>query len=167
MIIFPLRLALVSLLTLFLSSLPPSQQSKENSMTQLQAAGPFDVKITPLDPAFKFDENPYTRFSIDKQFHGDLEAVSKGEMLAAGSPAKGAGGYVAIERVSGSLHGHTGTFVLQHNATMQHGAYELNVIVVPESGTGQLAGLSGTMQIIIAAGGKHSYNFTYTLPDNK
>lgn len=133
-------------------------------MTQQQAAGPFDVKITPLDPAFKFDENPYTRFSIDKQFHGDLEATSKGEMLAAGSPAKGSGGYVAIERVSGSLHGRTGTFVLQHNATMQHGSYELNVIVVPESGTGQLAGLAGTMQIIIAPGGKHSYNFSYTLP---
>ena len=84
-------------------------------------------------------------------------------MLAAGSPAKGAGGYVAIERVSGSLHGRTGTFVLQHNATMQHGSYQLNVIVVPDSGTGQLVGLSGTMQIIIAPDGKHSYNFSYTL----
>ena len=133
-------------------------------MTQQQAAGPFDVKIASLDPAFKFDENPYTRFSIDKQFHGDLEATSKGEMLAAGSPAKGGGGYVAIERVNGSLHGRTGTFVLQHNATMRHGSYQLDVIVVPDSGTGQLAGLSGTMQIIIAPDGKHSYNFSYTLP---
>ncbi|HTP69450.1 MAG TPA: DUF3224 domain-containing protein [Dongiaceae bacterium] len=132
-------------------------------MTQQQASGPFDVKIAPLDPNFKFDENSYTRFSIDKQFHGDLEAASKGEMLAAGSPAKGAGGYVAIERVSGSLHGRTGTFVLQHNATMQHGSYQLNVIVVPDSGTGQLVGLSGTMQIIIAPDGKHSYTFSYTL----
>ena len=134
-------------------------------MPQQQAAGSFDVKITPLDPAFKFDENPYTRFSIDKQFHGDLEAASKGEMLAGGSPAKGAGGYVAVERVSGSLRGRTGTFVLQHNATMRHGSYQLNVIVVPDSGTGQLAGLSGTMQIIIAPDGKHSYNFSYSLPD--
>jgi len=134
-------------------------------MTQQQNSGPFDVKIAPLDPAFKFDENPYTRFSIDKQFHGDLEAVSKGEMLAAGSPAKGAGGYVAIERVSGSLHGRTGTFVLQHNATMQHGSYQLNIIVVPDSGTGQLVGLAGSMQIIIAPDGKHSYNFSYSLPD--
>ena len=134
-------------------------------MPQQQASGPFDVKITPLDPAFKFDENPYTRFSIDKQFHGDLEATSKGEMLAAGSPAKGVGGYVAIERVNGSLHGRSGTFVLQHNATMQHGSYQLNVVVVPGSGTGLLAGLSGTMQIIIAPDGKHSYNFSYTLPN--
>jgi len=162
---FRIRFALASLLMLFLPSLPLySQQPKESTMTQQQAAGPFDVKITPLDPAFTFDENPYTRFSIDKQFHGDLEATSKGEMLAAGSPAKGSGGYVAIERVSGSLHGRTGTFVLQHNATMEHGSYELNVIVVPESGTGQLTGLSGTMQIIIAPGGKHSYNFSYILP---
>jgi len=134
-------------------------------MTQQQSSGTFDVKIAPLDPAFKFDENPYTRFSIDKQFHGDLEAVSKGEMLAAGSPAKGAGGYVAIERVSGSLHGRTGTFVLQHNATMQHGSYQLNIIVVPDSGTGQLVGLAGSMQIIIAPDGKHSYNFSYSWPD--
>jgi len=166
MIIVPIRFVLVSFLTLLLQSLPlQSQQPKESAMTQQQAIGPFDVKITPLDPAFKFDENHYTRFSIDKQFHGDLEATGKGEMLAAGSPAKGAGGYVAIERVSGSLHGRTGTFVLQHNATMQHGSYELNVIVVPESGTGQLVGLSGTMQIIIAPDGKHSYKFAYSLPD--
>ena len=131
---------------------------------QQQAAGPFDVKIAPLDPNFKFDENPYSRMSIDKQFHGDLEATSKGEMLAAGSPAKGAGGYVAIERVTGSLHGRTGTFVLQHNATMQNGSYHLNIVVVPASGTGQLTGLSGTMQIIIAPDGKHSYTFSYSLP---
>lgn len=134
-------------------------------MTQQQATGPFDVKVSPLDPAFKFDENPYTRFSIDKRFHGDLEGVSKGEMLAAGSPAKGAGGYVAIERVSGSLRGLSGTFVLQHSATMEHGSYQMNITVVPGSGAGQLAGLSGAMQIIIAADGRHSYNFSYAFPE--
>ena len=132
---------------------------------QQQAAGSFDVKIAPLETNFKFDENPYTRFSIDKQFRGDLEATSKGEMLASGSPAKGAGGYVAVERVTGSLRGRTGTFVLQHNATMQHGQYHLNVVVVPDSGTSQLAGLSGTMQIIIGSDGKHSYTFSYSLPE--
>lgn len=165
MTLLSIRAAFASLGALLLVSLPQSQQPKESTMTQQQNSGPFDVKIAPLDPAFKFDENPYTRFSIDKQFHGDLEAVSKGEMLAAGSPAKGAGGYVAIERVSGSLHGRTGTFVLQHNATMQHGSYQLNIIVVPDSGTGQLVGLAGSMQIIIAPDGKHSYNFSYSLPD--
>ena len=164
MIIFPLRLALVSLLTLFLSSLPQSQQSKENSMTQLQAAGPFDVKITPLDPAFKFDENPYTRFSIDKQFHGDLEAVSKGEMLSAVTDVKGSAGYVAIERVTGTLAGRNGSFVLQHNATMTRGVPQLAIVVIPDSGTDQLTGLSGSMGIQIE-GGQHFYEFDYTLPE--
>jgi hypothetical protein len=101
--------------------------------------------------------------SIDKQFHGDLEASSKGEMLTAGTAAKGSAGYVAIERVSGSLHGGTGTFILQHNATMNRGTPQLNIIVVPDSGTGQLARITGTMNIIIADG-KHSYDFVYSLP---
>jgi len=118
------------------------------------ATGTFDVKIAPLDPAFKFDENPLTRFSIDKQFHGDLEGSSKGEMLAGGNPSKGSGGYVAIERVSGTLHGRTGTFLLQHDGTMQNGAYQMCVAVVPDSGTGQLVGLDGKMEIIIEDG-KH------------
>ena len=126
------------------------------------ATGSFEVKIVPLDPAFKFDENPLGRMSIDKEFHGDLEAASKGEMLTAGNPAKGFGGYVAMERVSGALHGHAGTFALQHSGTMSNGAYQLSVTVVPGSGTGQLTGLSGTMQIIIKDG-KHSYDFAYTL----
>ena len=165
MTLFPIRFIIVSLSAMFLATLPPSQPTKDTNVNQQQAAGPFDVKIAPLDPAFKFDENPYTRFSIDKMFHGDLEATSKGEMLAAGSPAKGSGGYVAIERVTGALRGRAGTFVLQHNATMQNGSYQLNIIVVPDSGTGQLAGLSGTMQIIIAPDGKHSYTFSYSLPD--
>lgn len=86
---------------------------------------------------------------IDKQFHGDLEAVSKGEMLAAGTAVKGSAGYVAIEHVRGTLHGRAGTFVLQHSGTMTRGSPELKVTVVPDSGTGQLAGLAGTMMINI------------------
>jgi Protein of unknown function (DUF3224) len=157
------RLAMTVLSLLILTTTLNSQ--KDSPMTQ-HAAGPFDVKITPLEPAFKFEENPLSRMSIDKQFHGDLEASSKGEMLAAGSPATGSGGYVAIERVSGTLHGRSGTFILQHNGTMSHGAYQLNVIVVPDSGTNQLQGLSGKMDIIIKEG-KHSYDFAYTLPESK
>jgi hypothetical protein len=130
------------------------------------ATGPFEVKLAPLDPAFKSDDNSIGRMSIDKQFHGDLEASSKGEMLYAGT-SKTSGGYVAIERVSGSLHGRQGTFILQHNATMTNGASQLNIIVVPGTGTGQLTGLSGTMNIIIAPDGKHSYDFAYVLPDAK
>jgi len=143
--------------------LTPAQ--KDTPVTH-HATGSFDVKIAPLDPAFKFDENPMTRYSIDKQFHGGLEAASKGEMLAGGDPKKGSGGYVAIERVSGTLDGHPGTFLLQHNGTMQNGNYKMDIIVVPGSGTDQLTGLDGKMEIIIKDG-KHSYDFTYTLPAAK
>ena len=128
-----------------------------------QATGTFDVKITPLDPAFKADDNSVGRYSIDKQFHGDLEGSSKGEMLSGMGTVKGSGGYVAIERVSGALNGRTGTFILQNNGTMQNGAIHLNVVVVPDSGSGQLTGLDGKMEIIIKDG-KHSYEFAYTLP---
>jgi hypothetical protein len=97
--------------------------------------------------------------------HGDLEATSKGQMLTAGTPAKGSAGYVAIERVSGTLHGRTGTFILQHSGTMTRGALQLSITVVPDSGTGQLTGLTGKMDIQITDG-KHSYDVAYTLPDS-
>ena len=100
--------------------------------------------------------------SIDKQFHGDLEAVSKGEMLSAMTEVKGSAGYVAIERVTGSLHGRKGSFVLQHSGTMNRGSATLSVTVVPDSGTGQLVGLAGKMAIVIEAG-KHSYELEYTV----
>jgi Protein of unknown function (DUF3224) len=134
-------------------------------MTQ-HATGPFEVKVTPLEPAFKFDDNSLGRMSLDKQYHGDLEATAKGEMLTGAGTVKGSGGYVAMERVSGTLHGRSGTFVLEHNGTMQSGAFQLNVVVVPDSGTGQLTGLAGAMAIIIKEG-KHSYDLAYTLPESK
>jgi hypothetical protein len=101
--------------------------------------------------------------SVDKQFHGDLDATSKGEMLAAGTDVKGSAGYVAMERVRGTLHGRSGTFALQHTGTMTRGAPQLSVTVVPDSATGQLAGLAGRMAIDITDG-SHSYDFEYTLP---
>jgi len=130
------------------------------------ATGPFEVKLTPLDPAFKAEDNSIARYSLDKQYHGALEAASKGEMLSAMGTIKGSGGYVAIERVTGTLDGRSGTFILQHNGTMQNGVYHLNVIVVPDSGTAQLTGLQGSMEIIIKDG-KHSYDFTYFFADSK
>ena len=157
-----IRAALLFLLLVSLLRIAGAGQQKEPPMTH-HATGTFEVKVAPIDPAFKFDDNPIGRFSLDKQFHGDLDAVSQGEMLSGGNPAKGFGGYVALERVSGTLHGLTGTFLLMHNGTMQNGAYHMNVIVVPGSGTGQLTGIDGAMQIIIKDG-KHSYDFTYTLP---
>lgn len=129
-----------------------------------RASGPFEVKITPQKPDNEVAQAAnLARMSIDKQFHGDLEGTSKGEMIATQSEAKGSGGYVALERVTGTLHGRKGSFVLQHSATMNRNVPSLSITVVPDSGTDELVGLSGTMNIIIAAGGKHSYEFDYTL----
>ncbi len=128
------------------------------------ASGPFDVKLSPLEPYNKSENSGLARMSLDKHFHGDLDATSQGEMLSAGS-AKDSGGYVAIERVSGALQGRKGSFALQHNATMTHRVPYLNIIVVPGSGTGELSGLSGKMTINIAADGAHSYEFDYAFAD--
>jgi hypothetical protein len=102
--------------------------------------------------------------SVDKQFRGDLEGTSKGEMLTARTSVKGSAGYVAIERVSGSLKGRKGSFVLQHSGTMTRGTPQLSILVVPDSGTGELAGIAGKLMINID-GGKHYYDIEYTLPE--
>jgi len=129
------------------------------------ASGTFEVKITPQKPDNQEAESANLgRMSIDKKFSGDLEATSKGEMLSAMTDVKGSAGYVALERVSGKLHGRSGTFVLQHSGAMTRGAPELSITVVPDSGTGQLEGLAGKMTIKIDAG-KHFYEFDYTLPE--
>jgi hypothetical protein len=142
----------------------PNATTKEATMTN-NARGPFEVKVNPLEAYNKDEGANLARMSIDKQFHGDLEATSKGEMLASGSGAKGSsGGYVAIEKVTGTLHGRSGSFVLQHNATMTRGVPYMNIIVVPDSGSGALSGLTGKMTIVIADG-KHSYEFEYGLSD--
>ncbi len=132
----------------------------------IHATGTFEVQLSSLPQYNQAVDAKLARMSIDKQFHGDLEATSKGEMLSAGTEVKGSAGYVAIERVNGVLHGRSGSFVLQHNATMNRGTPELNIIVVPDSGTGELSGLSGNMRIIIADG-KHSFEFDYSLPDKQ
>lgn len=100
---------------------------------------------------------------IDKQLHGDLEATSKGQMPTGRTSVKGSAGYVAIERVSGTLAGHGGSFILQHSGTMMRSPPQRVITVVPDSGTDELVGLSGTMVINIA-GGQHSYEFAYALP---
>jgi Protein of unknown function (DUF3224) len=128
------------------------------------ATGTFDVKIGSL-PQYNTSEGAMlARMSIDKQFKGDLVGTSQGEMLSAGTGTKGSAGYVAIERVTGMLSGRSGSFVLQHNATMTRGAPYLNIIVVPDSGTEALAGLTGTMRIAINKG-DHSYEFEYSFSD--
>ena len=132
-------------------------------MTQ-HAKGPFEVKLAPQNA-----DNPqaegsgHGRMSIDKHFHGELEATSQGEMLAFMTSTKGSAGYVAIEKVTGALGGRKGTFVLQHSGTMNRGAQQLTIAVVPDSGTDGLKGLSGGMKITIAPDGAHSYELDYTI----
>jgi hypothetical protein len=128
------------------------------------ARGTFDAKISPQPPQDNVGDPTVVRMSLDKQFHGDLEGTSKGQMLTAGTDVKGSAGYVAIERVSATLGGRNGTFALQHNGTMTRGEPQLTITVVPDSGTGQLVGLVGKMSITIAADGTHAYGFEYTLP---
>ena len=127
------------------------------------ASGTFEVKVTPMAPD-EDGEAAIGRMRLDKQFHGDLEGSSKGVMLAAGTAMTGSAGYVAMERVSGALHGREGAFVLQHLGTMTRGAPRMTVSVVPDSGTGELEGIAGTLNIIID-GRKHFYEFDYTLPE--
>jgi hypothetical protein len=128
-----------------------------------RATGTFDVKLSPLPAYDSTPDSKLGRLSLDKQFHGDLEATSKGEMLTAMSAMKGSAGYVAMERVTGTLKGRNGSFALQHSGTMAHGAQQLVITVVPDSGEGDLKGLAGTMAIEIADG-KHSYVLEYSLP---
>ena len=127
-----------------------------------RAGGTFEVKITPLTLNNDTADSSLGRLDIDKKFFGDLNAVSRGEMLSAGTAVKGSAGYVAIERVNGALQDREGSFVLQHTGTMNKGTPKLEITVVPDSGTDQLRGLSGTMTIGIADG-VHSYEFEYTL----
>jgi hypothetical protein len=134
-------------------------------MMTIVAEGTFDVKLTPLAPDDRPECAMLGSMSIEKQFHGHLEATSKGRMLTAGTDVKGSAGYVAIERLSGKLHGREGSFVLQHSGTLARGVPYQNITVVPDSGIGEIVGLAGTMLIIIADG-KHSYRFDYTLPES-
>ena len=149
-----------------LVSVMPDAFAQENKATPMthHASGTFEVKTSPLPPDDATGGSAVGRFALDKHFHGDLEAASKGEMLGGGDPKSGTAGYVAIEFVTGTLQGRSGSFALQHFGTMGGGKFDLKVIVVPGSGTGDFTGMEGTMTIIIA-GGKHSYEFDYTLPE--
>jgi Protein of unknown function (DUF3224) len=127
------------------------------------ASGTFEVKLAPSGEADKAEGSTLGSYSLEKQYHGDLEASAKGTMLTAGTDVKGSAGYVAIERVTGALKGHKGSFVLQHNGMLTRGTPQQNIVVVPDSGTGELTGLTGKLTVIIESG-KHSYEFDYSLP---
>jgi len=126
------------------------------------ASGVFEVKLTPQGPEEGVGDPSVGRMSIAKQFRGGLEATSRGQMLTAMTDVEGSAGYVAIERVTGTLDGRAGTFALQHSGTMTRGLPQLTITVVPDSGTAELTGLAGSMTIEVA-GGEHAYDFEYTL----
>ena len=139
----------------------PAQTTPKEAVMSARVTGPFDVKIIPQDDKLG---DGISRMLIDKQYHGDLDGTSRGQMLATGS-AKSSGVYVAIETFAGTLRGKTGTFSLHHTGIMTKAAPKLTISVVPDSGTGQLAGIEGNMTINIAPDGRDSYEFEYTLPD--
>jgi hypothetical protein len=145
------------------SQSPAAKRLRKDPVMTRHAEGTFDVKMTPDSAPEMLAGTTIGRYALVKQYHGDLEGPSKGEMIAAGDPKSGNAGYVALEQVTGTLHGRSGSFALQHSGTMEGGAYKLTVTVVPGSGTGDLVGLAGTMTIVIEKG-KHSYTFDYTLP---
>lgn len=126
--------------------------------------GPFDVTMTPQGAPDATDGVTLARLALDKRYHGALDATATGEMLSAVTPVKGSAGYVAVERVRGTLEGRIGSFVLMHTGVLDRGAPALVVQVVPDSGTGALAGLTGRLRIVIE-GGKHAYEFDYELPE--
>lgn len=142
---------------------PAAGSAQKESSTIHHASGTFEVKVVPQADDRAGDQT-LGRLTIDKVYRGDLEGTGVGQMLTGGSAVKGSGGYVAMEKVTGKLQGRSGSFILQHNGTMAGGSYQLNITVVPDSGTGQLIGIAGKMNIIIADG-KHSYEFEYTLPE--
>lgn len=146
------------------SAANPDTTQPEASPMNHRATGPFDVKLIPQQA-----DNPQAqaagidRMALDKRFHGALEATSAGEMIAFRTARPDSAGYVALERVDGRLDGRKGTFVLQHSSTMARGVPTQSITVVPDSGTGELAGLRGSMTIEIGAGGAHAYVFDYAI----
>ncbi|CAI8878234.1 DUF3224 domain-containing protein [Pseudomonas donghuensis] len=141
----------------------PGQKELEMHHT---AIGPFNITLNPEALSSAAEETGLGRLSLDKQFQGDLEATSQGEMLSFRSSTQGSAGYVAMETVHGTLHGRSGSFVLQHSSTMNRGTPVQSITVVPDSGTDALSGLTGSMVITITDG-QHSYNFDYALPDHQ
>ncbi len=146
-------------LVLTLIPLNLAAQIKDTPMPH-HATGTFTVDLKPLTPA---PAEGITRYSINKQIHGGLEATTQGEMFSAGDPQHGHAGYVAIERVTGTLDGKQGSFVLQHMASLDASGSHMTVKVIPGSGSGDLQGITGTFEIKITDG-QHNYDLTYELP---
>jgi hypothetical protein len=140
----------------------------QKGMHMVHATGSFDIKMTPAEATDFEKANDITRFTSDKTWHGDFEGVSHGEMITGSTASTGSMAYVAVERMTGKLNGRQGSFTFSHRATMMKGdapaTGELSVTVVPNSGTGELTGLTGSLMIHIDAQGKHTWPFDYLLP---
>jgi hypothetical protein len=147
-------------------TLETAAAQEKGGLMSHRASGTFDVKVEPIPAESKGDRPSFPRLTLDKQFHGGLEGTSQGEMMSVNGTVEGSAGAVAIELFSGSLLGRKGSFALVHSATMRRGG-EFNMIirVVPDSGTEQLAGLTGTLEIIIE-GKAHRYNFDYSISES-
>lgn len=145
---------------------PPTPQERpdpQEIVTMSRAEGTFEVQLTPQEEGAGEPGGAPGRMALEKTFEGDLEGTSRGQMLTAMTTTPGSAGYVAIEQITGQLAGRAGTFVLQHSGTMTEGQQQLSIEVVPRSGTGDLEGLTGTMEIRIEDG-QHFYVFDYSLP---
>ena len=129
----------------------------------MKVRGGFDVQMTPADGPLAAEGIALARFALDKRYHGALTGTGVGSMLTSSTDTSGAAAYVALERVAGTLQGRAGSFVLAHLGTMTKERQELSIQVVPGSGTGALAGLTGTMHIVIE-NKAHVYEFEYELP---
>lgn len=147
------------------STAAPAPHSAQVSPMMHHATGAFEPVLMPAPLADEHADKTLGRMSISKRFHGGLEATTRGEMLTVRTATKGSMGYVAIEQVTGVLDGRTGAFTMLHSGIMDRGTPHLAVTVVPGSGTGELAGLTGTMTITIDPDGKHTYDFAYALPN--
>jgi hypothetical protein len=160
-----LAIVVVTAAAPFMTTLSSAQSTMQTqARTNHVAKGTFSVQMKPLsESGFDGGNANLGRLSLDKVFEGDLNGVGKGEMLTAMTQTKGSAGYVAIERVTGTLQGHKGSFVFQHIGSMNMGAQSLSITVVPDSGSGDLIGLEGTFKIVIESG-KHLYSFEYSLP---
>jgi hypothetical protein len=130
---------------------------------KVQTSGTFEVKLSPQAAEEGVGDPTVARMGLHKQFHGDLQAIARGQMLATMTDVEGSAGYVAMDRVTGSLHGRNGSFSLQHSGTMNRGSPHLSISIVPDSGTGELTGITGTLGIRIEQG-QHFYDLEYELP---
>jgi len=157
-----MKIILCSVMAVALTAIVPAEAGGEETTVQ-HATGEFDVRTNPKELDGPTVDEGLGRFALDKSYHGALKATGRGQMLTAGSPASGSAAYVAIERVQGTLEGRSGSFVLVHRGTLTAAGQQLEVTIAPDSGTGALEGISGSLEITVEAG-RHHYDLAYRLP---